>query len=164
MKKSKLTLHPTPLAQWHCLIGEAQQTSKRLLTEPLESYLVYMLMRFCKRPDAFNHAMALELLATNDMAVKDDKLRDVGDKCLLVSGLFPGIIEKRNVSSRYYVDLGRDAYSRLAHYLPQASAELYQHLCQFFLDLMNVLQAIDQTYQETTQQGLILQPSLITRH
>lgn len=164
MKKSKLTLHPTPLAQWHCLIGEAQQTSKQLLTEPLESYLVYMLMRFCKRPDVFNHAIALELLEASDRAANDDKLRDVGDKCLLVSGLFPGIIEKRNVSSNYYVDLGRDAYSRLANYLPQASAELYQHLCQFFLALMNVLQAISRTYKETTQEGLILQPALIKRH
>ena len=164
MKESKLTLHPTPLAQWHCLIGEAQQASNKLLTEPLESYLVYMLMRFCKRPDAFNHAIALELLKTNDMAKKDDKLRDVGDKCLLVSGLFPGIIEKRNVSSSYYIDLGRDAYSRLANYLPRSSAELYQHLCQFFLDLMNVLQAIGQTYEETSKHGLILQPALIKRH
>ena len=164
MQDSLLTLHPTSLAQWHSLICEAQQKSNKPLDESLESYLVYMLMRFCRRADVFDRAIAIDLLETRDLTANDDVLRDVGDKCLLVSGLFPGIIEQRNVTCSYYVDMGRDAYYQLANYLPQASAELYQHLCHFFTDLMNVLQAISGRYQATQECGLILRPSLIKSH
>ena len=43
---SELYLQPTPVAQWHALVNEAQLGCDVELGEELESYLVFMLMRF----------------------------------------------------------------------------------------------------------------------
>ena len=85
-----LVLQPTDTAQWHALVAEAQQACRHTLTETLESYLVFMLMRFTGRPDLVARAMALEFLdAQGEGCQQPDMLRDVGDKCLLFSGFFP---------------------------------------------------------------------------
>ena len=46
-----LVLQPTDTAQWHALVAEAQHACQHTLTETLESYLVFMLMRFTGRHD-----------------------------------------------------------------------------------------------------------------
>ena len=95
------TLHiePTSTAQWHSLVHEAQGSCDRPLTEPLESYLVFLLMRFSRRSDVAARAMALAYLEAAQLGGHDAslRLRDVGDQCLLVSGLFPQRARRRRV-------------------------------------------------------------------
>ena len=55
---SKLVLHPTSTAQWHSLVCEAESASNIYLDEELQSYLVFLLMRFLDKP-----AMAAKVLA-----------------------------------------------------------------------------------------------------
>ncbi len=77
-------LQPTDTAQWHALVNDAQQAAQRNLDEAIESYLVFMLMRFAERPELAAKIMALEFLnAQTRDGQQHDKLRDVGDQCLL---------------------------------------------------------------------------------
>jgi hypothetical protein len=46
----QLILDSTPLAQWKSLVHEAQASCDRQLDEALESYLVFLLMRFTRKP------------------------------------------------------------------------------------------------------------------
>ena len=71
-------------------------------------------------------------------------MRDIGDQCLLVSGLFPQSAEKRQVSVDYYVDLGRSAYQHIGSVTQKGIAELYQQLAESFILLMDLLQTIRQ--------------------
>lgn len=138
-----LVLQPTDTAQWHTLVAEAQQACQRTLDEPLESYLVFMLMRFTERADLVARAMALEFLdAQTDATRQPDQLRDVGDKCLLFSGLFPQIAEKRLVRVSYFVRLGCSAYNQLANLVDRESDQLYGRLARAFVPVMDVLQAM----------------------
>ena len=102
-----------------------------------------MLMRFADRPDLAAKIMALEFLEAqiND-ARQHDRLRDVGDQCLLFSGLFPQVAERRMVRVSYFVRLGRTAYDQLASLVDRGSNNLYAHLADAFVGIMDVLQAM----------------------
>jgi hypothetical protein len=138
-----LVLQPTDLAQWHALVAEAQAACDLSLDEALESYLVFLLMRFAGRPDLARRVMALEFLEAQCHSVYQiDKLRDVGDQCLLFSGLFPQVAERRLVRVSYFVGIGRSAYDQLAVLLDRKGDELYGRLADAFVAVMDVLQAM----------------------
>lgn len=138
-----LVLHPTDVAQWHALVNEAQGACACNLDEALESYLVFLLMRFCGRPEIAHRIMALEFLEAQDPGGQQPgQLRDVGDQCLLFSGFFPQVAEKRCVRVSYYVAIGRSSYEQLSALVDDQSERLYRHLSEAFVCVMDVLQAM----------------------
>ncbi|MFN2309650.1 MAG: hypothetical protein ABR553_07925 [Gammaproteobacteria bacterium] len=141
---AKLILEPTSTAQWHALVSEAEVAATRRLDETLESYLVFLLMRFCARPELAGRVLALDYLRGSAASgqLQEVVLRDVGDQCLLFSGLYPRHAERRLVRVSYFVDLGRGAYGQLAERLRHAGAGMYLQLAEGFVALMDVLQAM----------------------
>lgn len=140
----RIVLEPTSTAQWHALVSEAEAACECRLGEELESYLVFLLMRFAARPDLASRVMALEFLRSMRAqgALQAEQLRDVGDQCLLYSGLYPERAERRLVRVGYYVDMGRSAYGLLAERLRHAAAEVYARLSEGFVSLRDVLSAM----------------------
>ncbi len=138
-----LVLHPTDVAQWHALVNEAQAACECNLDESLESYLVFLLMRFSGRPEIVRRVMALEFLEAQLRARRQvDQLRDVGDQCLLFSGFFPQLAEQRMVRISYFVGIGRSAYQQLSSLVDCQSERLYRRLAEAFVCVMDVLQAM----------------------
>ena len=139
-----LVMHPTATAQWYELVSEAEATAQCALVEELESYLVFLLMRFANRPDLAGTPLALKYLHSVHATgrLQQEQLKDVGDQCLLLSGLFPRLAERKHVKISYFVDLGRVAYHQLSTLLRNSAAPLYAHLSQDFVPLMDVLQVI----------------------
>ncbi len=137
----ELVLQPTPTAQWHALVNEAQLACAIELDEALESYLVFLLMRFTDKPSLLKSMLAVEFLEGLQCEgnLRQDQLRDVGDKCLLYSGLFPGLAKRRRVQLSYFVGLGQSAYSVLSENDIQHFQELFAALSQGFVPLMDVL-------------------------
>ncbi len=131
------------VAQWHALVEEAEQHAGVHLDEELESYLVFTLMRYLRRPDMASRVLALDFLESfhQQARVRSESLRDVGDQCLLYSGLFPRRAERRRVRVSYYVDLGRSAYRNLADGLSEL-ARLFERMAEEFVSAMDILQAI----------------------
>ncbi len=154
----KIVTQPTAVAQWQLLINEAQQACEQPLNESLEYYLVRLLMRFMEAPDLINSVLALEFIegmqAPHEQ--REERLRDVGDKCLLVSGLFPNQAQRRHVSVGYYVGLGQSAYDTLAH-LDNRETFPYVDLCQHFVKLMDILQATRDIHGEVSLPPLLVQ-------
>lgn len=140
----KLILHPTDTSQWHALVNEAQLLRSCTLTEDLESYLVFLLMRFTAQPKLVSSVLAVDFLESINIngQERNDRLRDLGDKSLLFSGLFPGIAQKKRVDLNYFVEIGQSAYGTLSSVSQQSIAELFAALCEDFLTLMDVLQAM----------------------
>ncbi|MBI5448444.1 MAG: hypothetical protein HY939_06965 [Gammaproteobacteria bacterium] len=136
-----LVVEPTSVAQWQSLILEAERACEVNLGVDTESYLVFLLMRFVGRPEMAASVLGLEFLeSAHDLShAREDKLRDVGDKCLLYSGLFPGRAERRRVNISYFVKLGQAAYCTLSDHSPRLAA-FYEVLCEKFVAMMEVLQ------------------------
>ena len=140
----QLILEPTTQAHWQTLVHQAQSACDRELDETLESYLVFLLMRFTARPHCMSRIMAEDYL--NSQAASGgqrvEQLRDVGDHCLLFSGLFPQLAERRLVRISYFVNLGQSSYQQLSDLLDRGWSSVYRHLSQAFVVLMDILQAM----------------------
>lgn len=138
---SELILEPTIIAQWQRLIREATDTSAHELDEELESYLVFLLMRFCRDPAFTKRIMAIEFLQSRRAQgqLRNSAVRDVGDQCLLFAGIFPRLAQRRMVKISYFVDLGRSAYHELSEFVSLSAADLYRDLSKAFVSLMEVL-------------------------
>ena len=139
-----LILEPTPQAQWQALVHEAQSACDRHLDETLESYLVFLLMRFADKPQCTARIMAADYLNSQVLLGEQraDKLRDVGDHCLLFSGLFPQLAERRLVRISYFVNIGRASYRQLSDGLDRGWSSVYSHLSEAFIVLVDILHAM----------------------
>ena len=142
---------PGNISQWQALVAEAEALSGVQLGEELESYLVFTLMRYLRRPEMAQRILALDFLEAFQRShpQRNEALRDVGDQCLLFSGLFPRRAERRRVRVSYYVKLGRSAYQTLADSLSK-TADLFALLAEEFIAAMDTLQAIRVLGQQTT--------------
>jgi len=141
---TSLVLNPSSTAQWHDLVQDAQQITENKLNETLESYLVFLLMRFTNKPEIASTVLALDYLNSllESKHNRREQLRNIGDQCLLFSGLFPQRAERKRVKISYFVHLGRNAYSELAHVDNKKTAHIYDDLSQGFIQLMDTLHAI----------------------
>ncbi len=127
---------------WRDAIKGAEDRCQVNLRVEIESYLVDLLIRFTNKPELARAAMAtafLEAQLASDVQ-RRYSLADVGDQCLLLSGLFPGVAEKRHVKISYFVDLGRSAYANISG----RATDLYGCLAMQFVMLMDVLQSVNQ--------------------
>jgi hypothetical protein len=141
---SELHIHTSATAEWLSLVNEAESAAALHLDEEIQSYLVFLLMRFTERPELAASVLAVEYLQSmqSQGRIGHDQLRNVGDKCLLYSGLFPERAERRRVKISYFVDLGRSAYQQLSDRMEHSAAAMYHHLADAFVSLMDILQTM----------------------
>lgn len=141
---ARIHVEPTATAEWHALVQAAGEACGMRLDEPVEAYLVFMLMRFSDRTEIGRRALALDFLEglRDPEGPGTGRLRDTGDECLLVCSLFPQRVRRRRVPFSYYVDLGRGAYDILARAGAASDAEPFDALAERFVQLMEVLQAM----------------------
>lgn len=140
-----LLIGPTP-ALWRDIIHEAELSCETLLQEELESYLVFLLVRYTNKPEVLKQIVASELLQSIKLPpnTRELALQTVGDKCLIFSGLFPSLAEKRMVKISYFVGIGQSAYDTIS----KQHNDLYHLLSKQFVSLMDVLQSIRQYSQK----------------
>jgi hypothetical protein len=141
---TQLILEPTAQAQWQSLVQEAQCACDHHLDETLESYLVFLLMRFASRPHCTARIMAEDYLRSQGLQGEQraSSLRDVGDHCLIFSGLFPQLAERRMVRIGYFVAIGQSSYRQLSDVMDRGWAVVYQRLSEAFIVLMDILHAM----------------------
>ncbi|MBI4357395.1 MAG: hypothetical protein HY559_05920 [Gammaproteobacteria bacterium] len=139
-----LVIQPTITAEWQTLVKEGEKACHTHLTETLQSYLVFLLIRFMKQTELATSVLALEWLATayQPFSTQQDTLQTIGDKCLLFSGFYPKHSEQKHVKIDYFVHMGQTAYSKLSEAHARGQALLFSSLCHHFVKLMDILQAM----------------------
>ncbi|MCD6038866.1 MAG: hypothetical protein K0S27_266 [Gammaproteobacteria bacterium] len=137
-----ILVNSTAVALWYEIIHEAEKSCAITLNKEIESYLVFLMMRYLTQPEVVKHIMAHEFLAgmQSSAAQRQLALQGVGDKCLLFAGLFPNLAEKRLVKISYFVQLGQSAYNVLA----RSRHDIYALLGKQFVTLMDILQSVRQ--------------------
>lgn len=137
---------PTKTAEWQTLVLEAENRSGYHFDVGVESYLVLTLDHFTSGNQlassiiAIDYLQALEINGTLGM----QKLRSVGDQCLLLSGLFPECVLKKNVSLGYLIRIGQEAYYLVSErcFTTHLDSILFQKLSENFVGLTDVLHAM----------------------
>ncbi len=132
------------LALWQDLVIDGEQQAQTRLTESVESYLVFVLMRHLRDGALAGRILALEWLQAMEQVGRQraDALRDVGDRCLLIAGMYPKLAERRRVSAGYYAELGQGAYFGVAETARHGYAELFDELARAYRAMVRVLAAL----------------------
>lgn len=135
-----LLTNSTTMSLWHDVVKHAEGRCSVTLKGELEAYLISLLMRYTNQPQAAKYVAATMFLNALHAhhAEREISLQRVGDQCLLFTGLFPRVAEKRHVKINYFVDVGRSAYAAISH----TANDLYGSLALQFVVLMDVLQSI----------------------
>jgi len=130
------------------LVRDAMQVHEIESSELSEFYLVGLLEYFA-RPDPGwdERPLALDYLESfhDPTSHRYAKLKRVGDTALFLSGVFMEYLERRIVSTEYYISLGRTAYHHLAMIGgPEASGrvDVYAEMANRFDDFVRVLSEI----------------------
>ncbi|HEC12083.1 MAG TPA: hypothetical protein ENI80_02375 [Acidiferrobacteraceae bacterium] len=141
---NRLVTQKSETAQWYALVNDAQFSAGLQFAEDVESYLVFMLMRYCNKPDMVTRILAVDYMKgqLSQGRCQSQRLQEVGDHCLILSGLFPMRAERLNVSVQYFVGLGQGAYQTLATAGGQGLESLYADLGQQFVALVRLLEAM----------------------
>lgn len=136
--------HGTATELWQGLLRDAEARSKVTLDEMQESYLVFVLLRHQNDPTLLARVQALDWLQAQEQVGQGraDALRDVGDRCLLIAGLFPALAQRRRVSVEYFTALGRSAYRDVADACRHAYADLFAQLAAHYDALVQVLRGV----------------------
>lgn len=136
----KILLNSTPVALWHDIVHDAEIACSTRLREEIESYLVFLLVRYTNKPDTLKHVIATDILEGLKLGPHERELalQGVGDRCLIFSGLFPKIAEKRLVKISYFINLGQTAYGTIS----KKRSDVYHGLARQFVGLMDILQSI----------------------
>lgn len=135
-----LLLSTTSIALWHDIIHEAEAACTITLKEELEAYLVFLLARYANKPEIVKHIIANQFLESLNYGPHKKQLamQELGDKCLIFSGLFPHLADKRMVKINYFINMGQSAYAAIS----TKSSDLYGMLAGEFVSLMDILQSI----------------------
>jgi hypothetical protein len=130
------------------LVRGAMRVHEVESSEPTEHYLVSLLERFAKPvPGWDSRPLALEYLESQHTPRphRCAKLKHVGDTALFLSGVFMEHLERRTVSTAYYMSLGRIAYHQLAGLAPTDTAtraDVFAEIAARFPDFVRVLSEI----------------------
>lgn len=138
---TRILTDTAPAALWHQLVRDAEHNGGASLDSDSESYLVFLLMRHVRDAGLAGHIFALDYLQSlqQQRTPRQQQLRDLGDRCLLIAGLYPQQAQRRLVGLDYFLTLGSTAYAELASAARDALAGLYRHLADTFVRLVRVL-------------------------
>ncbi|MFC0676579.1 hypothetical protein ACFFGH_01770 [Lysobacter korlensis] len=139
------TLHTGATTElWYELVRDGEARMHVRLPDDVESYLVFVLHRHQHDALLGGRTMALECLHGLELVgrARTDALRDVGDRCLLIAGLFPRLARRRNVQPGYYAALGQAAYGEVSLLARAGHAELFAQLARRFDAMRRVLGGI----------------------
>lgn len=128
---------------WQEVVRDAEKECAVILESALENYLISLLYRYIDKPDVVRNVFATAFLQAMQQQThqRHHSLQQVGDQCLILTGLFPRIANRRCVKIRYFVDLGQAAYAAISN---STNDDLYNALALRFVLLMDVLQSIRQ--------------------
>jgi len=132
------------LALWQELVHDGERRAGLELGESVQSYLVFVLMRYLRDGTLAAHVLALDWFAAAEQrgARRRKQLAEVGAACLRIAGGFPAQARGRRVSPEYFATLGCGAYYGVAESARDGYAALFAELALAFHSMVRVLAAL----------------------
>lgn len=127
---------------WESLIQEAQIVQGQKLSQLLESYLTSLLVKYITNTKLHDEPVAISYLKCQNYKgqVKRNAMQSVGDRCLVLTGLYPETICFKTIDINYLTTIGQSAYNHL-HQIIQDDFTFKQLAYQFIL-MQNTLNTI----------------------
>ena len=114
------------------VVKETSATRGYDLPEPIEAYVVMLLASHVDKPNFLPETFASTFLTIKTPS----EAKQLGDTCLFVAGVFPGIGERKGLKRRYYQDIGSTSYEMAS----EMNNELFPTLAKHFNFLSNFIE------------------------
>ena len=149
-------------------VREAIARQKVKAPESVEFYLVNLLNGCVKSEDLFGPssggyreeplALLFSRALQSEPAQRIQLLKRLGDLTLYVLGFFPASLSRQLVDSRYYVQMGENAYTNLSGLLSRhpAFSEIYDELARRFVAYVDILAEVSEKSALTLSSGDLL--------
>jgi hypothetical protein len=113
-------MHLDELSQvgtWLSLVQNGERVAGIRLSEEVESYTVFMLMRHVHNTSLTDTPIALLFLRSLEEknSIKRYRLEQTADCSLIIAGLFPERTRRARVSPDYFIQMSQMAYETLSH-------------------------------------------------
>lgn len=127
-------------------------------SEHTEFYLVNLLAGFARTP-VDHEPLALQMAEATFASSEEraQKLREVGDRSLYVSGFFSDSLNRRLVDVEYYIRMGGNAYGQLA-LMPVSRAprgDVFRELARDFSRFVDVLSEVSEWSALASDHGML---------
>lgn len=100
--------------------------------------------------------LGIKLLESSNLSTVKQKriLRDIGDTALFVCGYFSDSLKRKLVDESYYQNLGRMAYKRLNHIIPDAYKvpSFFKVLAKNFTSITTLMSVVSKMNEENASQ------------
>jgi hypothetical protein len=135
-------------------IDQALREQGVAATSLTEHYLVRLLATYAHHPIDEDQPLALKLMQAleADPRERRQRLREVGDTSLFVSGFWTESFARRTVDVEYYIGLGGSAYGELAKagtngvWARDPYGEAYEALAENFARFVKVLMVVSRRF------------------
>lgn len=136
-----IDLHTADTLAWRALITWAEAEMTVTLAPDVEAYLSRTLIRYLGEPGRLTDRSVAAKFANpfHYRAADVHKLRALGDKSLLLVGLFPEHVTTQPVPLNTLIDLGRYAYRVCATHTNET---LFARIDRDFIQMMDVLRTM----------------------
>lgn len=142
MPEHRPIIESHPVEFFRELVQDAMQAQGVSSGEETEYYLVQLLQDHLSRSSLLDKPLALEFLEASNgggRVERFQRLKQVGDTALFISGIFAECLERSVVQPGYYVELGQLAYRQVAGVGSPQVREMFVDLAMQFVDLVRVL-------------------------
>ncbi len=129
---------------WHQLLNEGSIRTGTTLDDATQSYLVCALMRHLGDPHLMSRVYCVDWIEAQAQEAEErvDSLRDIGDRCLIIAGMYPNFAASRNVPNSYFAQTGKAAYAEIARCGTHADSPLFEKLSDIFPVITLVLESL----------------------
>lgn len=133
MRHIAITVNET--AHWHALIGKAEYLTHHLLPHGIEDYLVRLFLRF-EQEDIQDSRKISE---SSELASSEEKLRRLGDQCLLLCGFYPQASQEYGIALDEFTSMGSEAYKKLSSLVAGEEEMIYEYLAVNFAQVSELI-------------------------
>lgn len=157
----KLELFVSPKQHFEELVDNGISRFQIRTPKAVQDYLVGLLEFYLDTRNLFpaqNLTLAETYLqsAQMDSANRREALKQMGDRCLYVSGFFSDSLQRKLVDVDYYADMGVAAYGQLAGLATEdTTAQVYRVFSKRFLEFVDVLSFISQKSLVQTDESVL---------
>ena len=136
-------LHSNSQAQWYHALCDLQHETDTVLPLEIEYYLTHVLINSTTQISLIDSLVGEDFLENLHQCTGKNQWPELGNKCLIITGVFPQWANHRCRSKNYVAQMGKLAYQQAALIHFGAQKKIYEHLSEHFDDLSSFLNKLD---------------------
>ena len=141
-------LQPNAHAQWFQVLSDLQKETRVSLPAEIEHYLLMTLLYHTEQTSLLEACLSEHFFEALEGRFVPAKWQEIGDKCLIISGIFPQWSQRRVRSEKFLHQMGKLGYRQASLQYFGAEKKIFSYLHEHFEPVTELLHQLDCSEQE----------------